>query len=324
METSFFQCTEIFQNWGPSETARTVGTTSDQGECDKHLKHVKQWIALHHLKGGDPYFYSAKRISFSQSSYFIVVSRVADQRICPSNFDVQHDVDLLSQEVITQEKLHTPQMIYLPNYVTEARLFMKAILREPNKNFEDPCYRRRFSSQEYQGIVSQISSIFQISQKELHQCFDDAVLSAINVFVDQQTESFCERTESKIVKDPCFYSFLHNVDLGQSAISTYLKDSKCLSNAGGERCFPIVIGSRSFIVQADLTPLFFCRFLEKKFSPYNLKQVQPEIDEIKEQLKFFIFSQIRKKATEHGELREEDHIQSRISYFEHLTGVSLG
>jgi hypothetical protein len=52
-----------------------------------------------------------------ETIYNLVIDRSKDDRVCPPNFDIQKDCDPLTQELISIQKLHSPQVIYLPNYV---------------------------------------------------------------------------------------------------------------------------------------------------------------------------------------------------------------
>ncbi|GAB5412117.1 MAG: hypothetical protein ChlgKO_12310 [Chlamydiales bacterium] len=108
----------------------------------------------------------------SSKRFDLVVEREKDERVCPSNFGIKEDFDPLTQEEISEKELHSPQMIYLPNYVTDARGFMRAILKAGKKDFADPVYRRDFTEEEHAQILSQINRIFHISEKELNLCFE--------------------------------------------------------------------------------------------------------------------------------------------------------
>ena len=103
----------------------------------------------------------------------LIVDRSKDTRVCPSNFDIEKDNDPLTQEKISIQKLCSPQMIYLPNYVTEAKSFVIALLLAGNKNFSDPVYRREFSEEERKNILSQIERIFLISEEKFNACFEN-------------------------------------------------------------------------------------------------------------------------------------------------------
>ncbi len=107
-----------------------------------------------------------------RKKFDLIIEREKDDRICPSNFDIKEDCDPLTQEEISEENLHSPQMIYLPNYVTDARGFMRAILRAGKKDFADPVYRRDFTEEEHAQILSQINRIFHISEEALNLCFE--------------------------------------------------------------------------------------------------------------------------------------------------------
>ncbi len=96
--------------------------------------------------------------------YHLIIDRSKDKRVCPSNFDIQKECDPLTQESISIQKLHSPQMIYLPNYVTEAKSFVLALLIAGKEDFTDPVYRREFTAEEREQILSQIERIFLISK----------------------------------------------------------------------------------------------------------------------------------------------------------------
>ena len=106
-----------------------------------------------------------------RKKFDLVIVREKDERVCPLNFDIKEDNDPLTQEEISAAQLKSPQMIYLSNYVTDARAFMKAILRVGKKNFADPIYRRDFTEEEHAQIWSQINRIFHISEDDLNLCF---------------------------------------------------------------------------------------------------------------------------------------------------------
>ncbi len=103
--------------------------------------------------------------------YNLMIDRSKDGRVCPPNFEIQKECDPLTQEPISIQKLHSPQMIYLPNYVTEAKSFVLALLLAGKKDFTDPVYRREFTAVERKHILSQIARIFMISKATFNECF---------------------------------------------------------------------------------------------------------------------------------------------------------
>ena len=105
--------------------------------------------------------------------YKMVIDRSKDDRVCPTNFDIQKDCDPLTQEPISIQKLHSPQMIYLPNYVTDAKSFVSALLIAGKKDFSDPVSQREFTEEERKQILSQIKRIFLISKERFNECFDE-------------------------------------------------------------------------------------------------------------------------------------------------------
>ncbi len=116
--------------------------------------------------------------------YNLIIERSKDDRVCPPNFDIQKDCDPFTQEEISPQKLRSPQMIYLPNYVTEAKSFVLALLTANKKDFSDPYSRRKFTEEERKQILSQIERIFMISEANFNKGFENSASFYDGVVVD--------------------------------------------------------------------------------------------------------------------------------------------
>lgn len=292
--------------------------------------------------------------------YDIVVERSKDQRVCPSNFNIQEDVDPLTQEEFSLQKLQSPQVIYLPNYVTDAKAFILAILRAGKKEFIDPFCRREFSTEERQAIVSQILAIFQISEEELNRCFEigekmemvsdvidshryqrdtraldergrftkdaratleycfndleDATLPEIDQLVDQGIEQLVSQIKESIFRNSPFQSLLR-LGLGMDLLLNQFL------NVTGVLLIPI--GSVVFPIEVNLTPFLMLHFLKDVLPPEKLEKINSSIDQIKENLRRLIRSEILERTGFNKELREDDRATSRIEHFEAVSGVHL-
>ncbi|MCP5503668.1 MAG: hypothetical protein H7A41_00790 [Chlamydiales bacterium] len=293
--------------------------------------------------------------------YDILLERSKDERVCPPNFDIQTDVDPLTQEDLSSEKLQSPQMIYLPNYVTDAKAFMLAILRVGEKEFPDPYCRRDFSTEEHQAIVSQILAIFQISEEELDQCFEVGEKAELifDLFDSHRYErdaraldergQFTEDARAKLqycfgdLEDPTIPQIDALVDQGIEQMVSEIKEQLLgnplfqilmgISQSSPIELIPrfvnvnvlllVPIGSVSFPVPINLTPFLVLQLLKELLPAEEIKKTERMTDQIKEDIRRNIRSRILQLTGFHSELREDDRAISRIEYFEKIAGVSL-
>ncbi len=293
--------------------------------------------------------------------YDIVVERSKDQRVCPSNFSIQEDVDPLTQDDLSSEKLQSPQMIYLSNYVTDAKAFMLAILRIGKKDFADPYTREEFSPEEREAITKQILAIFQITQEELNGCFE--IGEKVEWFYDRIEPTRFEKdfrgvdekgqfTEDAQHKLQYCFNDLQDATLPQIDEIVEQEMQQVVSHATEElaklctspigfgktvldvdrlmRLFSkmnvelrIPIGSISFPVPIKLTPFLVLEFLKDVLPPEKVEYAESQIVKIKEVLKRVIRSKILGVTDFEKELREDDRATSRIEHFEAVTGVHL-
>ncbi|MCB1072944.1 MAG: hypothetical protein KDK96_07585, partial [Chlamydiia bacterium] len=264
--------------------------------------------------------------------HHIIVERSKDDRVCPFNF-IGEDVDPLTKEEISSEKLQSPQMIYLPNYVTDAKAFMLAILRAGKKEFSDPNCRRKFSTEEHEAIVSQILDIFQISEEELDQCFEigETVIHRLDLtWLDcyirdsrafNENGQYTERAQHYLLKvfhglkDPTLPQIDDFVD---RLIEELVKD--------GNYSYPIVeidLPLEILPVEVDLTPFFLLKLIGQVLNPERRTHLEMKANQIKNHIKRFYRSRILLVTGFYKELRKDDRATSRIEYFEKMTGVSL-
>lgn len=275
--------------------------------------------------------------------YDIVVERLRDERICPSNFDIDRDVALLTNEKISIEQLRSPQMIYLPNYVTGVQGFMSAILRAGKKEFVDPCYRHGFTTEERQAIILQILAIFQITEEELNLCFErggnpDNVRYSLEKHpkaLDERgqfTEEAKERLQESFgdLADPALPKIDDFVDreiegrvrehcTRDSSDTLGLLRNDSVWNAS----LTVQVGSLPVLVTVNLVPvLAFNVFKERGL--FETAQLEQKVnDKIKEELRRSIRSQILGTTGFYEELKKDDLAESRIDYFEKKREISL-
>ncbi len=102
--------------------------------------------------------------------YHLMIERTKDTRICPSNFDIENDIDVVTQEKIPTKILHSPRVIYTGSYVTEARTYVLPLLLKGEEDFHDPFDNRQYTKEERDYILSQIEKIFLISREQFYTC----------------------------------------------------------------------------------------------------------------------------------------------------------
>ena len=117
---------------------------------------------------------SIKETVDKERPYELKIYRHQGNRICPSNFDITNDYDPLTQDEVTPERLHSPHMIFLSNYVTDVKAFVKAVLKKGD--IRDVVYNRDLTENEWGSVVRQITMIFRITPSAFYSCFDDEVL----------------------------------------------------------------------------------------------------------------------------------------------------
>lgn len=291
--------------------------------------------------------------------HHIIVERLKDARVCPPNFDIQKEVDPLTQEEISSEKLQSPQMIYLPNYVTDAKAFMLAILRAGKKEFSDPYCRREFLTKEREKIITQILDIFQISEEELHQCFQigEAVVQRLDSTNPDRYEGdsrafdeqgqYTKRAQHKLqdcfddLKDPTLPEIDYFVDqwideavrrrILEIYTDTFFVENFRLNNYQIDLMILIqeeeLILSFRDIVEIkflfELTPFLVLEYFKRTLSPEQKKEIKNESLQIKEDIKRSFRSVVLEVTGFYEELRKDDRAIIRIEYFEKMTGVSL-
>ncbi|MDN3509061.1 MAG: hypothetical protein P0S93_03450 [Candidatus Neptunochlamydia sp.] len=271
----------------------------------------------------------------SDCPYDIVVERSKDQRVC--NF--QKDVDPLMQEDLSPEKLQSPQMIYLPHYVTNAKFFMMLILRARNKGFSDPYTGKFLFPEEREAITEQILAIFQISQKELDDCFKIREKVGLSCFrmdfrgVDEKGQ-FTADAEYALK-----YSFPHveNVKfpLIDECIDQYIAKIR-------KSILKLTILPRLELNTAKLLKELLSHLnkpldipgIGRYHAPFNVgslvnlvlkdeETVKDQIVKMKINLRRAIRLQILDVTSFLTDLRKDDCVESRIKYFEKVTGVFL-
>ena len=110
----------------------------------------------------------------------VVLSRVKGLRECPRGFNIEEDVDPLTQEKISEEVLDSPHMIFLPSYICNSKGFIRLILMKGNVNFCDPIDKRSYTRTESQNILQQIKWIFGISNEDFLSCLDPVILELMD------------------------------------------------------------------------------------------------------------------------------------------------
>ncbi|NGX50251.1 MAG: hypothetical protein K1060chlam2_00092, partial [Chlamydiae bacterium] len=82
--------------------------------------------------------------------------------------------DPFTMEKISTEKLHSPQIIYLPRYIADSKHCLEMILRRGKWEFDHPFIGQAapLSEDNRNAITKQIREIFHITILEFRSCFE--------------------------------------------------------------------------------------------------------------------------------------------------------
>lgn len=294
-----------------------------------------------------------------ETPYDLVLFRKKVDRTIPSNFEIEKDRDPFTLDSFTEERLQSPAVIYLPNYVVSSKEFVRSALEKGT--IRHTLDNRDFSHEELKGIVDQISQIFRMTPAQFWSCFDlasadqddkpdergldsegkytddaksaiaysiagirDSSLPEIDELIDQYEEKVTPLL-GLLSYTPRFQHYISQLSSQTSIDLSGVGDF--LMNSGFPLISPLLLRTAEED-QSILFPVVTLRMLTmillKNHGPeWSREQVKRELNEEKEMRRRETRLKILSITLFNRDMRKSDRQFERIKHFEALTGVSL-